>query len=81
MSGRHTELRAALQSAGFDVPEGALSFDVASGGGGAFADRQDADRTATPVFQNFADTADQDPAAAVKNYFSAAGSSGVDIRV
>jgi len=81
MSGRHTELRAALQNAGFDVPEGALSFDVASGGGGAFADRQDADRTAAPVFHNFADTADQDPAAAVKNYFTAAGSSGVDIRV
>jgi hypothetical protein len=82
MSGRHTELRAALQNAGFDVPEGALSFDVASGGGGgAFAERQDADRSAAPVFQNFADTADQDPAAAVKNYFSAAGSSGVDIRV
>ena len=67
--------------AGFDVPEGALSFDVASGGGGAFAERQDADRAATPVFQNLADTADQIPAAAVKNYFSAAGSSGVDIRV
>ena len=82
MSGRHTELRAALQSAGFDVPEGALSFDVASGGGGSFAERQDADRSAAaPMFQNFADTADQDPAAAIKSYFSAAGSSGVDIRV
>lgn len=81
MGGRHTELRAALQSAGFDVPEGALSFDVASGGGGAFAERQDGDRAATPFFHNLADTADQDPAAVVKNYFSAAGSSGVDIRV
>lgn len=81
MSGRHTELRAALQSAGFDVPEGALSFDVASGGGGAFAERQDADHGATPVFQNLADTADQTPAAAIRNYFSAAGPTGVDIRI
>jgi hypothetical protein len=81
MNGRHTELRAALQSAGFDVPEGALSFDVASGGGGAFADRQDADRAAAPVFHNFADTADQDPAAPVGNKVSAPRTSGVDIRV
>ena len=50
-------------------------------GGGAFAERQDGERNVTPFFQNLADAAEPDPAAVVKNYFSAAGSSGVDIRV
>jgi hypothetical protein len=83
LSGRHAELRAALQSAGFDVPEGAITYDVASGGpgGGAFAERQDDGSHGAPAFHDLADAADQDPAAVVKNYFSAAGSSGVDIRV
>lgn len=85
LSGRHAELRAALQSAGFDVPEGAITYDVASGGGsgtgGAFAERQDANGHAAPSFNTLADTADQDAAASVQTYFRAAGSSGLDIRV
>ena len=86
LGGRQAELRAALQSAGFDVPEGAITYDVASGGGSGagadspFAERQDSGRAA-PAFTDLADTADADPAAIVKSYFNAAGSSGVDIRV
>ncbi len=85
LSGRHAELRAALQSAGFDVPEGAITYDVASGGGsgtgGAFAERQDASGHPAPAFNTLADTADQDVAASAQTYFRAAGSSGLDIRV
>lgn len=86
LSGRHAELRAALQSAGFDVPEGAITYDIASGGGSGaggetFAERQDASGHAAPAFNHLAEAADQDAAAGVQAYFRAAGSSGLDIRV
>jgi flagellar hook-length control protein FliK len=79
IGGRQAELRAALESAGFDLAEGALSFDVASGGGqgGAFADRETG---ASRRFQTIADAADAAPAA-MPSYFTRAAAGGVDIRI
>jgi flagellar hook-length control protein FliK len=79
IGGRHAELRAALENAGFELAEGALSFDVASGGGrgGAFGD---ADANAGRMFQTLAETADPAPAI-LPAYFHHIAAGGVDIRV
>ena len=85
LSARQSELRSALQSAGFDVSEGALSFDVASGGQGgaggdagqAFAER--GDNPGARQFQSIAEAADPSPLPTA--YGLAAARGGLDIRV
>ena len=76
---RHAELRAALEGAGFDLAEGALSFDVGAERGGQGSAFAEPDSSPSRLFQTVAEAAD--PPSAAQAYFNRPAASGVDIRV
>lgn len=78
---RAGELQQALQQAGFDLAEGALSFDVSSQGGGGQNQARTYDAWQDGATRSFATLDDLAGAPAAQAYARPAGTGGVDIRI